>query len=231
MFYDLRLSVSFAPLSETLFRIKIAAEKGVKRNENKNDCFFNGSFTSESSQSSTESETPVENEKKEVETTPVAVQESEPEKQEETTEKKTVNSEQPQTVSETEQAVQSATQLNEADKTENSVSKPQPDIPEESEAPMPTETEETTSKAEIDFDIDYWISFAKDYAQSVGLQLDSEAVYCWDNPIRAGAHCKYLERDIHSRLDRYKADEEITAVWIWAEEVSDGIYDIYIGYA
>ena len=60
---------------------------------------------------------------------------------------------------------------------------------------------------------------------------ESKEVYCWDNPIRAGAHCKYLERDIHSRLDRYKADEEITAVWIWAEEVSDGIYDIYIGYA
>ena len=110
-----------------------------------------------------------------------------------------------------------------------SVSKPQPDIPEESEKPIPTETEETTS--EVDFDIDYWISFAKDYTQSVGLQLNSEAVYCWDNPIRAGAHCKYLERDIHSRLNRYKADEEITAVWIWAEEVSDGIYDIYIGYA
>ena len=184
-----------------------------------------------SSQNTAEIETPVKNEKKEVETTPEAVQESEPEKQEETTEKKTVNSEQPQTVSETEQASQSATQLNEADKTENSVSKPQPDIPEESEAPMPTETEETTSKAEIDFDIDYWISFAKDYAQSVELQLDSEAVYCWDNPNRSGAHCKYLERDIHSRLNRYKADEEITAVWIWAEEVSDGIYDIYIGYA
>ena len=91
--------------------------------------------------------------------------------------------------------------------------------------------EETTSETKTDFDIDYWISFAKGYAQSVGLLLDSEAVYCWDNPIRAGAHCKYLERDIHSRLDRYKADEEIKAVWIWAEEVSDGIYDIYIGYA
>lgn len=91
--------------------------------------------------------------------------------------------------------------------------------------------EETTSETKTDFDIDYWISFAKGYAQSVGLPLDSEAIYCWDNPIRAGAHCKYLERDIHSRLDRYKADEEITAVWIWAEEVSDGIYDIYIGYA
>ena len=91
--------------------------------------------------------------------------------------------------------------------------------------------EETTSETKTDFDIDYWISFAKGYAQSVGLLLDSEAVYCWDNPIRAGAHCKYLERDIHSRLDRYKADEKITAVWIWAEEISDGIYDIYIGYA
>ena len=91
--------------------------------------------------------------------------------------------------------------------------------------------EETTSETKTDFDIDYWISFAKGYAQSVGILLDSEAVYCWDNPIRAGAHCKYLERDIHSRLDRYKADEEITAVWIWAEEISDGIYDIYIGYA
>ena len=115
------------------------------------------------------------------------------------------------------------------DKTEHSVSTPQPDIPKESETPAPPETEEAPS--ETDFDINYWISFAKGYAQSVGLLLDSEAVYCWDNPIRAGAHCKYLERDIHSRLDRYKADEEITAVWIWAEEVSDGIYDIYIGYA
>lgn len=186
---------------------------------------------SESVQSTSESETPAGKESKEVETTPEAVQEVKLKKQEETTETDTVSSEQPQTVSESGQAVQPATQLNEADKTEQSVSKPQPDIPEESEKPIPTETEETTSEAEIDFDIDYWISFAKDYAQSVGLQLDSEAVYCWDNPIRAGAHCKYLERDIHSRLNRYKADEEITAVWIWAEEVSDGIYDIYIGYA
>lgn len=207
--------------------IMLAGCNSAPSNEDKPQPFF----SSESSQSSTELETLVENEKKEVETTPEAAQESEPEKQEETTEKNTVNSEQPQTVSETEQAAQPATQLKEADKTEHSVSKPQPDIPEESEKSIPTETEETTSKVEIDFDIDYWISFAKDYAQSVGLQLDSEAVYCWDNPIRAGAYCEYLERDIHSRLNRYKTDKEITAVWIWAEEVSDDIYDIYIGYA
>ena len=184
---------------------------------------------SESVQSSPESEAPAGKESKEVETTPEAVQESEPEKQEETTETDTVSSEQPQTDSDNRQAAQSAEQPDKADKTEHSVSTPQPDIPKESEMPAPPETEEAPS--ETDFDINYWISFAKGYAQSVGLLLDSEAVYCWDNPIRAGAHCKYLERDIHSRLDRYKADEEITAVWIWAEEVSDGIYDIYIGYA
>lgn len=170
---------------------------------------------SESVQSTSESETPAGKESKEVETTPEAVQEVKPEKQEETTKTDTVSSEQP----------------DKADKTEHSVSTSQPDIPKESETLEPPETEETPSKTETDFDIDYWISFAKGYAQSVGLLLDSEAIYCWDNPIRAGAHCKYLERDIHSRLDRYKADEEITAVWIWAEEVSDGIYDIYIGYA
>lgn len=170
---------------------------------------------SESVQSASESEAPVGKESKEVETTPEAVQEVKPEKQEETTETDTVSTEQP----------------DKAGKTEHSVSTPQPDIPQESETLEPPETEETPSETETDFDIDYWISFAKGYAQSVGLLLDSEAVYCWDNPIRAGAHCKYLERDIHSRLDRYKADEEITAVWIWAEEISDGIYDIYIGYA
>ena len=184
---------------------------------------------SESVQSTSESEAPAGKESKEVETTPEAVQEVKPEKQEETTETDTVSSEQPQTVSESGQAAQSAEQPDKADKTEHSVSTPQPDIPKESETPAPPETEEAPS--ETDFDINYWISFAKGYAQSVGILLDSEAVYCWDNPICAGAHCQYLERDIHSRLDRYKADEEITAVWIWAEEVSDGIYDIYIGYA
>lgn len=184
---------------------------------------------SESNQSTPESEAPAVNESKEVETTPETLQESEPDKQKETMEKDTVSSDQPQTASETGQAAQPAEQPDKADKTEHSVSTPQPDIPKESETPAPPETEEAPS--ETDFDINYWISFAKGYAQSVGLLLDSEAVYCWDNPIRAGAHCKYLERDIHSRLDRYKADEEITAVWIWAEEVSDGIYDIYIGYA
>ena len=82
-----------------------------------------------------------------------------------------------------------------------------------------------------EFDIHYWISFAKEYAVSVGLILDSNAASCWDNPIGANSRCIYLERDIKSRLNRYSTDEDITNVWIWAEPVGNDCYDIYIGYA
>ena len=94
--------------------------------------------------------------------------------------------------------------------------------------------QETVSEPETTkhkFDIHYWITFAKEYAVSIGLTLDSEAIECWDNPIRAGAHCIYLERDIQSRLNRYAKDEDITDVWIWAEATGNDCYDIYIGYA
>ena len=93
-----------------------------------------------------------------------------------------------------------------------------------------TQAPETTEPPKA-FDIDYWIGFAKNYAQSKGLVLDAAAVDCWDNPIRAGSHCIYLERDIQSRLNRYANDEDITDVWIWAESVGNDCYDIYIGYA
>ena len=94
--------------------------------------------------------------------------------------------------------------------------------------PEPPGEEEPTEPA---FDIQTWIDYAKVYAESVGLRLESSAVDCWDNPISAGAHCSYLERDIQSRLNRYARDEDITDVWIWAEARSDGKYDLYIGYA
>ena len=98
----------------------------------------------------------------------------------------------------------------------------------------PQLTEKETTEPEItqpEFDIHYWITFAKEYAVSIGLILDSEAVDCWDNPIRAGVHCIYLERDIQSRLNRYAKDEDITDVWIWTETTDNDCYDIYIGYA
>lgn len=103
--------------------------------------------------------------------------------------------------------------------------------PESKPEPEPdTQAPETTEPPKA-FDIGYWVGYAKNYAQSKGLVLDAAAVDCWDNPIRAGSHCIYLERDIQSRLNRYANDEDITDVWIWAESVGNDCYDIYIGYA
>ena len=104
----------------------------------------------------------------------------------------------------------------------------------ENETTVIEPTKETVSEPEIiqaEFDIQYWISFAKEYAVSVGLTLEIEAVSCWDNPIGANSQCIYLERDIKSRLNRYAKDEDITDVWIWAEPAGNYCYDIYIGYA
>lgn len=114
---------------------------------------------------------------------------------------------------------------------------PTPLPAEEKPTPKPAPTEppqETTPPDEPavpEFNIQTWIDYAKNYAAGVGLRLESTAVDCWDNPITAGAFSSCLERDIQSRLDRYSRDEDITDVWIWAEERSDGSYDLYIGYA
>lgn len=128
------------------------------------------------------------------------------------------------------------------EETPPTVSSPTETTPPKASEPEPsTELAETQPKepelpseeepAEPAFDIQTWIDYAKAYAESVGLRLESSAVDCWDNPISAGAHCSYPERDIQSRLNRYARDEDITDVWIWAEARSDGKYDLYIGYA
>ena len=98
------------------------------------------------------------------------------------------------------------------------------------ERPQPAEQQEQ-EPTEPAFDIDYWINFAQSYAESVGLTLDSEAVYCWDNPIAAGTDCKYTERDIKGYLSRYAKDPDITDVWIWYEQTGTGSFEVYIGYA
>ena len=123
-------------------------------------------------------------------------------------------------------------------KTDESERRPETATPTEKEQPTPPTTEESTlpeppkeEPTEPVFDIDYWISFAKSYAESIGLALDRGAVYCWDNPIAAGVKCKYTERDICGYLDRYAKDDEITDVWIWYEQTGSGSYEIYIGYA
>lgn len=126
-----------------------------------------------------------------------------------------------------ETAPSTAPQLVESKTSETEPPKEEPKA--ETESPKVIEPEPTEKLAP--FDIDHWITFAKEYAVNIGLALDGAAVECWDNPIRAGAHCIYLERDIQSRLDRYERDEDITDVWIWAESTGNECYDIYIGYA
>lgn len=89
----------------------------------------------------------------------------------------------------------------------------------------------TTAVEQIEeFDISYWISYAQNYAQSIGLTLDETATECWDNPISANASNKNIGTDIESRLNRYKNVEGFSSVWIWAEQLSDTQYELYIGY-
>lgn len=117
---------------------------------------------------------------------------------------------------------------------------PQPTvIPTPTPTPQPTATPEPTPIPTPEppptpvpqFDIDYWTGFAQNYAQSIGLVLESSAVDCWDNPIPAGHHCKNIEQNITDRLNRYKNLEGFTDVWIWSVETGANTYDIYIGYA
>lgn len=109
--------------------------------------------------------------------------------------------------------------------------------PPKSEKSEPEITTNTVSEAitaveqSEEFNISHWISYAQNYAQSIGLTLDETAIECWDNPISANANNKNIGADIESRLNRYKNIEGFTSVWIWSEKLSDTQYEIYIGYA
>lgn len=105
------------------------------------------------------------------------------------------------------------------------------DKPTELPESVETPSERVTEPPKAEFDINYWIDFARSYALQIGLEIDPTAVDCWDNPTTANADCIYLERDLMHRLDRYANDEDITAVNIWAESLGNGNYLIYIAYA
>lgn len=92
---------------------------------------------------------------------------------------------------------------------------------EETTAPQPEE------KA---FDMDYWLTYAKDYAVSIGLVLDPAATGTWDTPIRCSSKIEdVLAAYIRDDLAYYKDQEGCTAVWIWAEQIGDGQYEMFIG--
>ena len=118
-----------------------------------------------------------------------------------------------------------------ADTTTETAKKPQLREKQNAEEKPSTSEPILSPTPEPELDIAYWESYAKSYANSVGLNLNSNAVDCWDNPITANSKCIYLERDIANRLERYAADEDISDVWIWSEALGNGAYNIYIGYA
>lgn len=109
--------------------------------------------------------------------------------------------------------------------TERETPQPTTESPKDTEAPKPTEQPKPS------IDIDGQINFAKEYASSIGLTLDSTAKDCWDNPITVNAGKADVKGDIKSRLNRYKNTEGFTSVWVWAVKISDMEYELYIGYA
>ena len=137
---------------------------------------------------------------------------------------------------EPETVTESESETMQESETEKESDQPVDSPPEESKEETFPEPEaesesEPITEPEPAFDIEYWISYARDTAAGLGLEFDSSAVDCWDNPITANPDCIYLERDITARLSRYAGDDDITAVWIWYESIGINRYLIYIGYA
>ena len=118
-----------------------------------------------------------------------------------------------------------------SDSAENSSAKPagnSPSVP----AGSGTDAAETPAPQpeEKGFDMDYWLSYAKDYAVGIGLRLDENATDSWDTPIRCSSKTEdVLAAYIRDDLTYYKNEEGCTAVWIWAEQVGDGQYELFIG--
>ena len=95
---------------------------------------------------------------------------------------------------------------------------------------LETEQQIATQPPTPTFEISTYVAYAQGYGQSIGLTLDSTATACWDNPISASEKSIYLERDLRDFLDWYKASG-FTAFWVWSENIGNGAYQIYIGYA
>ena len=102
--------------------------------------------------------------------------------------------------------------------------KPPTTSPPETEKPIPTQPPAPS------FDVNAYVAYAQSYGQGIGLSLDSTATACWDDPLHANAGCTYLERDLKDRLDWYQASG-FTEFWVWSENIGNGAYQIYIGYA
>ena len=106
---------------------------------------------------------------------------------------------------------------------------PEPEAPPAPPAPPEPETPPPPEPPKPEFDVTKYVEFGRSYGVSIGLIADSDIIYCWDTPISANARCIYLERDIKSRLERYKR-LGVVGFWCWSVDVGGGEYEIYIGW-
>lgn len=106
-----------------------------------------------------------------------------------------------------------------------------PETPPTGSAPSEPVTDEAAPQPEEKaFAIDYWLAYAKDCAVSIGLVLDQGTAGTWDTPIRCSSKTEdVLAAYIRDDLAYYKDQEGCTAVWIWAERIGDGQYELFIG--
>lgn len=113
--------------------------------------------------------------------------------------------------------------------TPNPTPEPAPE-PTPEPTPEPVPDPKPTDPPEVEFDVSSYVSMAKSYGQSIGLQLDSTATACWDNPVYANASSVYIQRDLQDTLNWYK-DSGFTSFWVWTENLGNNDFNIYIGYA
>lgn len=90
---------------------------------------------------------------------------------------------------------------------------------------------EETAPPEPTVNIDFYVKYAMNFAESIGLKYDTSAIDCWDNPIAVTSSSQRVVSDIESRLSRYKNIEGFEYICIWYEEVGENEFEIYIGYA
>ena len=84
----------------------------------------------------------------------------------------------------------------------------------------------------VDIDIDYYINYAIEYGESIGLKYLPDAKDCWDTPIGVLADNEYyVIRDLTRRLERYRYLEGDEYFCVWAERYDYRSYWLYIGYA
>lgn len=180
----------------------------------------NNSYVIESSKSNDESSIPQDPSKEETSESPSS-EDSKPE-----------SSEPPTVESEPDESEIEASKPNEESEESQPTEESKPDESEPTISSEPEASEDTSCEAEPEpYDIDYWIEYARDYAESLGLILHESAVDCWDNPIRAYEGRLNHEQDIKDCLNFYAKDDDIAWVWIWAEQIGEDRYNLYIGYA